>query len=551
MRYWVFLFSFLLSFSSLANVSLKNGNFFVSFTDIVYPGGFDPKIDRVYNSKTAFRGIFGHGWGNEYEVYLTIAADGSVVAHEYGGGAENRFSPAAFKEEELNKAVAQIVEAAQKAWPNAIGNPDTYKKQLKSDLKFRTEEWEKLRRAGKIDPRKLANGTQLHSNKFSYQYITKVADGYVRTFDNGKVEKFDDYGRLIKVSDKNNNFIEIKYGKEGHIEKIVDNFNRKMFFTFNTKGLVDKIQGESGKIAEYKYDSDDQLISAKNTLGEAHTFKYDKRHNMLEIGYSDKSLMQMSYYPKEQFENIKTVKERDGSVTDYGYERDSKGGGSLAVTVKIKNKEGKQVSDSKYEYVTKKKSDGEEWTYKLITTVDGSRTETTYNECCGLPLMIKQGSEETTFEYDAKGHVTKKMTPHEVTELKYDPKVNKVSRVARYSKASKNQMTWSEFQYDAKGNLIFAKNSDKKGVKLLYDPNGRIKTLVDQNRRQIHFKYNENSKPIAITDPSLGTITVTYQNSGEIKKVESTAGRKIALQVTAAFQNLLDIIRPAGVSLSF
>jgi hypothetical protein len=44
---------------------------------------------------------------------------------------------------------------------------------------------------------------------------------------------------------------------------------------------------------------------------------------------------------------------------------------------------------------------------------------------------------------------------------------------------------------------------------------------------------------------------VEYTVTGEIKRVDSTAGRKIALQVTSAFQNLLDIIRPAGVSLSF
>ena len=75
---------------------------------------------------------------------------------------------------------------------------------------------------------------------------------------------------------------------------------------------------------------------------------------------------------------------------------------------------------------------------------------------------------------------------------------------------------------------------------------------MDQNKRRIGFKYNENSKPVEITDPALGTITVSYTNSGEIKKVDSTSyGRTIALQVTSAFQNLLDIIRPAGVSLSF
>ena len=71
--------------SAWANVSLKNGNFFIAYTDIFYPGGFEPKIERVYNSKTPFSGMFGAGWGNEYEVYLSVSADGSIVVHEYGG----------------------------------------------------------------------------------------------------------------------------------------------------------------------------------------------------------------------------------------------------------------------------------------------------------------------------------------------------------------------------------------------------------------------------------------------------------------------------------
>src|SRR3954447_16505986 len=104
----------LLAAPALANVSVKNGNFFIGYTDIIYQGGFEPKIERVYNSKSPFKGMFGWGWGNEYEVRLTVSADGSVVVHEYGGGAENRFNPTAFKEADLNKAVDMISGVAQK-----------------------------------------------------------------------------------------------------------------------------------------------------------------------------------------------------------------------------------------------------------------------------------------------------------------------------------------------------------------------------------------------------------------------------------------------------
>ncbi|MCC7441640.1 MAG: RHS repeat protein [Bdellovibrionales bacterium] len=538
---------------ALANVSLRNGNFFIGYTDIIYPGGFEPKIERVYNSKSGFRGIFGWGWGTEYEVHLKVAADGSVVAHEYGGGAENRFSPVAFNQAQLQGAADEIAAAAQKAGAvGSAGQLADLKKRLLGDARFRNQEWEKYIQRGLLKPRQLPAGTQLTSNRFSYQYITKVKDGYVRSYDNGRVEQFAENGRLLKISDKNNNFIQISYSKDGKADKIVDNFNRKMFLTYNAQGNLVKIQGENGKEAAYTYGSRGELLTSKDVDGNTYAYTYDKIYNLTQVKYKDGTSMDIAYLGRDQNDSVRSVKDRDGTRTDYTYDWSKKETGFRSVGVKVLDKDGKRViSQSGYEYHLKRKASGEEWTYKMVTTIDGDRSETIYNECCGLPLMIKRGGEETTFEYDTKGHVTKKTTPTETTVLAYDPKLGKVTKVMRQSKVSKASSSWSEFQYDGKGNLVFAKNSTNKGVRLFYDANGRIKSMVDQDRRRIDFKYNENSKPVEITDPQLGTIRVSYSNSGEIKKVESTAGRKIALQVTSAFQNLLDIIRPAGVSLSF
>ncbi len=550
----VFLFSGLFTQVAFSNVNLKTGNFFAGYTDIVYPGGAETKIERVYNAKTAFKGMFGWGWGNEYEVYLSVSADGSVVVHEYGGGAENRFSPAAFKESELVKAVDTISNVAQGV--GALGSAQQvaeYRKRLRSDAQFRNDEWQKYVRQGKVKPRQLSEGTQLVSNQFNYQYITRGKNGYIRTYDSGKVEHFDERGKLARVQDQNGNFLSFSYGSDGRIQRIQDNFNRKMFFTFNSRGLVEKIQGENGKVAAYSYNALDELVESKDVDGHLFGYKYsnDKRHNMVEIGYQDKTKLELTYYGRDLFENIKSRRDRDGTLTEYFYSYDKKDRGHSTVKVAVKTKDGKPISNSGYEYFIKYKPSGEEWTYKLVSNLDGDRTETVYNECCGLPLLIKRGSEETAFEYDPKGRVTKKITPTDITKLEYHAKVGKVTRVERFSKVNKTDRDWSQFQYDDKGNLVFAKNSAGKGVKLVYDRSGRIQTMIDQAKRQIQFQYNENAKPVRITDPQLGSITVSYTNSGEIKKVESSAGRRIALQVTSAFQNLLDIIRPAGVSLSF
>jgi YD repeat-containing protein len=543
-----------LSGDALANVSIKNGNFFRGYTDILYQGGFEPKIERVYNSKTNYQGVFGPGWGNEYEVKLTVSADGSVVIQEYGGGAENRFAPAALKAADLEEAVKRISDAVKDT--GRFGTQrlfDEYKAKLKSDAIFRNEEWQALVNEGKLKARELAVGSTLTSNRFAYQVVTRTKDGYQRSYDNGKLERFDEKGRLTRIQDRNGNFIDFSYGKDGRLEKLVDNFNRKMFFTFSSKGLLEKIQGENNKEVSYFYNSQGELSESRDVEGNVYKYKYssDNQHNLVEIVYSDKTSLKVDYFGRDKFGSVKSVRERDSTLMEYDYEFDPKDKGHITVTVISKDASGKVQSNVKYEYFQKVKAFGEEWTYKMISTSSGDRTETTYNECCGLPLIIKRGSEETSFQYDTKGRVTRKETPSEVTELQYDKSSGKVGRVVRNSKVDQKLSSWAEFQYDERGNLKLAKNSAKKGVSLFYDANGRIRSLVDQDKRRLDFKYNENSKPIEITDPKLGAIRVSYKNSGEIDKIDSSAGQKVAIQVTSAFQNLLEIIRPAGVNLSF
>lgn len=547
-----------------ATVMMKNGNFFVSYVDLIYPGGFEPKVERVYNSKTSYKGIFGWGWGNEYEVYLTVSDDGSVLVHEYGGGAENRFSPRGTNNlQEVERAVNEIAAAAQGSGAMSSASAlASYKTHLKGDSYFRNKEWEKYLNAGKVQVKKLPNNTQLVSNKFSYQYITKVEGGYVRVFDSGKVETYQEAncrvggvtfacGRVMKVANKNGDYLNFSYRKDGHLEKIEDNFNRKIFFTFNDHGFVEKVEGIGGKISEYKYNGIGQLVYSKDGNGNVYTFKYDNRHNMLEIVFSDKTTQVMAYYGMDKNENVKSLKDRDGTLTEYQYDHDSADRGHFWIAVTTKGSDGKVFSKSKYEYFLKYGDDGEEWTYRMISTLDGDKTETTYNKCCGLPILIKHGNEETSFEYD-KGHVTKKDTPSETIKLVYDPEVNKVTRVDHFPKGGKIKPYWSAFEYEkTTGNMKFAKNSEGKWVKIFNDSNGRIKTLVDQDKHQIDFEYNGDSRPIKISDHKLGTITVSYANSGEVAKVESSASREIARQVMTAFQNLIDIMHPAGISLSF
>jgi hypothetical protein len=46
-------------------------------------------------------------------------------------------------------------------------------------------------------------------------------------------------------------------------------------------------------------------------------------------------------------------------------------------------------------------------------------------------------------------------------------------------------------------------------------------------------------------------VTLIEPKAGSVTKVESAKGDKVAVQIIDTFQNLIEIIRPAGVTLSF
>jgi YD repeat-containing protein len=546
---------------------LKNGDFYISYTDIVYSGGFEPKIERVYNSKTSFNGIFGFGWGTDFEVYLEIHPEGAIIVHEYGGGASKVFVPAGAKPLDLASAVDQIVAAARQnhdmASPSAI---QAYGDRLISDIDFRAREWDKYLKLGLVKPIKVPVGARFVSDR---QEIMRTPLGYERTFDSGRKESFDERGRLTRILDPNGNYVQFGYGVRNRIQ-IVDNYGRHITIFLNDRKLVERVEGDDGVASTYSYDEHNNLTYNKDVDNHVFRYDYDPRHNMTKISYEDGTTMEVSYYPRERYENVRSVKDRDGTVANYDYWIDLADRGHYCITV-VADTSNHTISKSTYEYFNKRSASGVEYTSRLVSNIDGEVTDTRYNEA-GVPIFISRGDEKTAghanvedasgstneeeakLEYDSNGHVTRKETPTDITDLEYDPRANKVSYVRRTSKADPKDTTWSRYKYDDKGNLAEATNDSGLAVHLNYDGLGRISELRRGGGTSITFRYNRISKPVeicAIESQKMDCIEVTYTDSGKTKDVKSTSGRQVALKVTSAFQELQDLIRPAGVDLSF
>lgn len=530
---------FLMPALAFAGVNLKNGNFYISYTDIIVPGGgMDLEITRTNNSKSTEKGWFGFGWGSDYETYVTVSADGSVVVHENGSGALTRFTPKTAVD--ASKAAENIVAAIRKR--SSIN--DKFAKDLLGKLTNDAELRQAYARKYKVSA-KIANGTELFSNTRGLQKLVKTKTGFVRKFNDGKKEYFDKDGNLSQIVTKNGYKVNLNY-KKGKLVSIKDSQAKQLFFEWYPDGKVKHIYSAGDKKTFYKYRGDD-LIESKDVAGNVFKYGYDANHNMTSVTYTDGSKLQVSYTPKTQF--VEEVISRNGESTKYKYDFNPKNPNFHYWTSVTKKSPSGKVSKSRYEYEIKTRPDGSQYTYRIATEINGINTETIYSECCSLPLKIARGNHTTTFEYNKKGLLTKKSsTKGDMVELAYHPKFNKITKVT-------NTRGTTKFDYDDRANLVKATNDKGKSVMLFYDHKGRIQRMYDKDRktnktRVLSFKYNALGKPVEIKMKGVGKINVAYDNYGEIKKVESKQGHKMALQVTQAFQSLLAIVKPAGVNLN-
>lgn len=570
-----------------AMVAIGNGNYFIGFVDMEHDApmnSFQLKVQRTFNSRSQFEGKFGYGWGSDYEAYALPSADGGVVIQESGGGDKTRFMPKDFSKAEIAKYVDKLLAEWQKKDRVATSAVAAKREVLLNDA----EERDSLSRELGVYP-ELSPGTKLYTTqRGDKQTVTVMKNGFVREYADGKQELFNvkvdvsDWGvdakkrrvlkgvlkvsRLVDPVKKAQVFYE--YDATGNLVTITDKGSQTIRVKYNTAGKVSEVSDARGNKATYQYCetggtydsakkcSKGDLVRSQDTSGAIYTYQYDNLHNLTRIGYPkdgkpDGEFEEIAYWPtnSDGKGGVRSVKNVSGVTVEYKYWQDPRDkDGHYRTDVKTTYLSGK-TSDTSYEYHEKKRADGSRYRYKLVSQVDGEKTETIYNECCGQPVQITSGASVTKFEYyPGNGLPKEKDSPAENIQWVYHPKFHgKITKVVVSDKQLKSTKS-SEFQYDDKsGQLVKARTSEGKGIVLIYDGQGRIGQMVDQDKRKITFKYGTGSKPSEIVQEGVGAIAVSYDKGGNIKDVKSQGGRQIAISVAAAFQNLLEIIKPAGI----
>lgn len=514
-----------------SGVNLKNGNFYVSYTDIEIPSEDDFDLTRTYNSKSTGVGSFGYGWGVDFDTKLIVVPGKVITVIEHGSGGKNQFNSQFLDQDNLNECIELIINDRLASGNLAsVEDANRERERLFSNRELRDAYWINYIKKYPEKQIILEENTRLISLERGRQFITVTSDGFRRDIGVGnKFELFNKNGKLTFLQESKTKNYSIKRDNEEFFEIIYQDDESIKFYT-DENDLVKKAVASWGDESAYWYDENKNLITTVDAAGNRYHHKYDLNHNMTQILYSDSTTMDMEY--EASTGHLTKIKTRSGEVTEYEYFQNSdEDYGTI-----VRKDDGYYSTENYYRYVIAVDESGNRYTNKIFTSYNGSDTTiTTYNEN-GNITRKERGITWYNYEYNLKGNLIS-YSDYLGNWRKYE-----YSPDGKISFYENNSGVWKRFEYNEDNEVTFAEDNDSNWVRLTYNDKGHI-TKMNSKEGELSFEYNENGKPTKISHAELGDVNVEYDNYGNILQVSSEDGHKVSLKITQMFQSLLAITK--------
>lgn len=539
------------TFSVWSLVDTKSGNYKKTFVDFDLTGAVFPlTLERTYNSRSLYRGLFGMGWCSNIETRVSVLPDNSIQLTECGGGQEILFLAPKAKQD-VSVQIEQIIQAVKKQ-NKKLSN--SYYAQLKQKLTrshvLRNEFLKAYKVSGQVSP----GVVYFAEGRSNDSLVFNKKGWFKRTLSNGVQQFFSrKSGRLIQISDKAGNYIKNVW-KQNQPQYIVDNKGRRLVFNYK-QGQVASIRGMGKVLASYEI-KDENLVRIVNQDGEyRHT--YDDLNNLTRTVYpggtkKDPVVENLTYNKKKDW--VTSFENQRKCIETYKYETNPKNPNHYWTDVEKKC--GKVVTNvSRYEFWNKKGSGGGMYLHRARQKVNGDIRDVTYHPRFRRVSNLTQNGMRTQYKYYSagafKGLLKEKVNRNQKTSFaKYHSKCLKPLSVGTQRFANKkllNQET-VKVQYNPSTCLMSrVSRSDGRWVSLSHDEKGRIDEMKDQSGKIILVSYNDRvNKPQKITQKGVGSIEIEYDSKGMSKGWKNSNDPVIMSQVMSMFNGLMEIITPVA-----
>ena len=398
--------------------------------------------------------------------------------------------------------------------------------------------------------------------------VMPQSDGFLMRSNDGRIWRFNTEGRLLSLSDRNENTVTFGYDGQGNLTAVTGPVGRTLSFTYDGKDRITSVQDFTGRTWTYAYDGGDNLIESVDPLGNRATYSYYSDifndHNLKTITDPEGHELTFVYYANDKvFKTInpgggerrffylpfrnetQTVDER-GFRTSFTYDAQGR-------VVRIVDPQGSIVTQAwnlggllishtdEAGFTTRFEYDGRG---NLIRSIDplGGERRFTYEPIFNLPVTSADRLGTTIrFEYDGRGNLIREIDPLGGERAAvYDEFGNVLSLTDasgvqvrfRYdaegrqieSRDASDNVTKSE--YDTLDRLILQTNPRNEQTRLSYDARGLLTLFTDPLGSETRYAYNRNNRLTSVTDANGNTTRYDYNRLSLVSEVADALGNR-------------------------
>ena len=488
-------------------VNVTNGNMYVRQQDFQLPGIGEPIIvNRHYNSSLPIDGMFGYGW--------TSDLDERIVVSLYNGY--------------LSRTSLRLYIDGRIFYFTYVGTysgGDNY----------------------------LPIGSRIDAKIVS----ADAASPFSLLFKDGRVHHFDRYGTLLWKRDRNGNQTTFNYDANNRLVSVTDPSGRTLTITSNANGKVTQISDSTGVIANYEYDlqTGNYLKTVTYTDGSKYKFEYvDKVINGQPRTYlaTVKDALD-NVLETHEYDNITgraTTSEIHGGNERYEFDYSNIGLAAPYAIVRHRKNAGDPLIETKYYF---DRSRGANLVTKLegACGCGGSGSEVTtyeYDNKARLTKKINALLQETTYSWDSNGNLSTQNDIFGTQNFTYNSFGEVLTYQDRVDSPSQNPVVYTQVNtYDANGNPKTITDALGKVTTLEYpatNNKGLPDSIKDARNNITKFKWFTSGLLDEIEDPYGKKTNYTYEARGRTKTVTNALGHQTQLNYFDDTQRKVEVIYP-------
>ncbi len=503
----IFILCSIAALPTRAGVDLRTGNYFVTYTDIDFPGS-KADITRSYSAKASHTGMFGYGWSTFMETRLYPLPDGTLILKWWGGGQGDYYEPSVVNKTGLYQMINAIIENLLKT-DKINNNPVTIAEKksyyLANNLE-RAQKYVALLHSKAVPAYRLPAEKKISWVQDENQVIRWDGKVFkVKSWDDDY--RFNEIGLMTEVNDRNYS-MQLYYEATNLKRILVDNKFWCNLETDSTGKITRMSTQDSGvtKVATFQYDNLNNLVYSKDIGENVYRFNYDLFHNLVRIDYDDNRFVQMDYDPA----NNRIIKflDKNGTFQTYQYPYFYSEDGKVnfqhyATTVKRFDSLGTLLFTQYKEYDNRFRKDGSKYLHRLYERTDTSFHEALYDPAAENARYRNNKRGQAWAKYDAK----KRPVYLRINDTIYQSSFNKMDLPASFTKIDSVRADTISYLYEY--------SMDGKLSKVI--KNGRIFLITgskaeniltiqsDEDELQVRFL---KSKPYSIQNKRWGTTLV-------------------------------------------